>query len=308
MEEKRTGVDGFTLKLIAIITMFIDHVGAVIVERYLMTLSVTDSNYGLINILDLVLRSIGRVAFPIFIFCMVQGFCHTSNKLKYFLRLVLFALIAEIPFNLAFANALTDFHYQNVFFTLLLGFLFMWFEDFISRKQVAPWLGYVGIIVSSIVAGAYFGIAVANVLAHLGAPLSNADLPVIIPVGVAVTLLLTLFFCRKKTFNELSRVSLSLAVLGALMWAGDLFHTDYGAFGVLAISVAYIFRANKNKSFLLTLIPLTIASPIEAVAVIDLVVIKRYNGEKGRSMKYFFYLFYPVHLLLLAGIAMILGI
>lgn len=308
MEEKKKGVDGFTLKLIAIITMFIDHTGAVLVERYLATLSTTDPGYGGFNALDLLLRSIGRIAFPIFIFCLVQGFCHTRNKLKYFIRLVLFALIAEIPFNLAFAGSLTNFNYQNVFFTLLLGFLFMWFEDFISKKQVAPWLGYVGIIASSIIAGSYFGILVANILASFGAPLSNADLPVIIPSGIAATLLLTIFFCRKKTFNELSQISLSLAVLGGLMWAGDLLRTDYGAAGVMAIALAYIFREKKTKSFLLALIPLIISSFIEAIAVIDLVVIKRYNDEKGRSMKYFFYLFYPLHLLLLVGIAAILGL
>lgn len=70
-----------------------------------------------------ILRMLGRIAFPIFCFLLVQGLLHTHNLKKYLGRLFLFALISELPYNLALSGTLFLGGYQNVYFTLFFGVL-----------------------------------------------------------------------------------------------------------------------------------------------------------------------------------------
>lgn len=309
--EKKKGFDSFTLKLIAIITMFIDHTTAVFLERYMAknTEFFTEQQSNLFQALDIVLRGIGRVAFPIFIFLLVQGFMHTRNKLKYAIRLGIFAIVSEIPFNFAFSNSLWDSTHQNVFVTLFLGFLFMCFADFIFKKELKPWLGYIGIVLGSILSGIYVGSIIVSIMAVFGlAPVGLVTLITILLTIVAVVVLM-LVFCLKKSFNFLAQTGYTLFVLFALVMAADFLYTDYGGMGVLAIGVAYVFRNNYKKCFGFTFIPLFLASILEAIGLYGLFFVGKYNGEKGKSnMKYFFYFFYPVHLGLLALIAHFVGL
>lgn len=125
--EQKRGISGSTIKIIAIAAMLIDHIGAVVVERMIM------QKYagGMIDyqdplmILDQILRGIGRIGFPIFVFLLIEGFLHTRNVYKYALRLGIFALVSEVPFDLAFAGKLFYPDYQNVFVTLLIGLFVM---------------------------------------------------------------------------------------------------------------------------------------------------------------------------------------
>lgn len=312
--KEKKGISGFGIKLIAVVTMFIDHFAAIVLDRYMATLGDIYSGTYIyehtgIYLFYILLRIIGRIAFPIYIFLLIQGFSHTRSKLKYAARLFAFALISEIPFNLAFGYAFWTFQYQNVFWTLLAGFLYMWFADYVSSRDVKPWLGYIGVVISSLALGAYVGIAFINTAYSMGFDLTSTTSIIICIAGAAgIIALLEIVLNIKKTFNELSQKALSLAILGVLMWAADLGNTDYGAFGVLAIAVGYSFRNNKVKSFALTMVPLILSSGLEAFALVDLIAIKKYNGQKGRSMKYFFYAFYPCHILLLYLAAYIMGL
>jgi len=113
-------MSSFNLKLIAIITMLIDHIAAIFVPSD--------------TILWLVMRSIGRLAFPIFVFLIVEGFHHTKDIKKYLIRLGAFALISEIPFDLAFYGKVLEGSHQNVFFTLFLGLLVITLISMVEKK------------------------------------------------------------------------------------------------------------------------------------------------------------------------------
>ena len=119
---KKINLTGSHLKWIAIITMLIDHIGAALLEQGILSKM---AEYDFWYRFDDVLRAIGRLAFPLFCFLLVEGFQHTKNVKKYTLRLGLFALISEIPFDLAFNGKVLEASYQNVFFTLFLGFLIL---------------------------------------------------------------------------------------------------------------------------------------------------------------------------------------
>lgn len=159
VREKR-GISGSTLKLIAIIAMLIDHVGAVIVERMLVQRGMNEFTEGeaamaffaanaSLLLLDVVLRLIGRIGFPIFCFLIIEGFGYTHNVKKYAGRLFLFALISEIPFDLGFVGQPIYWGYQNVFFTLLIGLLVMIGFRFLENKK--EWNKYLKIILYIIV-------------------------------------------------------------------------------------------------------------------------------------------------------------
>ena len=122
-EKKPLEITGSTFKIIACITMFIDHVGAVIIERYLLTMKGQEDI--VMQILDMVLRLIGRLGFPMFCFLLIEGFFYSRNRFRYAMRLLAFCIISEIPFNLAISGQLWSQNYQNVFFTLYIGFILM---------------------------------------------------------------------------------------------------------------------------------------------------------------------------------------
>ena len=120
---------GSTLKLVAIGTMLVDHTAAVLLlpmlQAGLASLATQEeamawvASHAALYWGYPIMRYIGRIAFPIFCFLLVEGFTHTHNVWRYAGRLALFALASEIPFDLAFQNTVLEFTYQNVFFTLL---------------------------------------------------------------------------------------------------------------------------------------------------------------------------------------------
>ena len=118
---KNKGLSQESLKLIACVTMLIDHIGAALVVP---TMDIYNSNvelYTTMAWINLVMRCIGRIAFPIFCFLLVEGVSHTRNPKKYVQRLAIGMLLSEIPFDLAFFGDGISWAHQSVMVTLLLG-------------------------------------------------------------------------------------------------------------------------------------------------------------------------------------------
>lgn len=102
--EKLRILDGTSLKLIAMISMVFDHVGDMFFPGALW------------------MRMIGRLAMPLFSFCIAEGYAHTKNKQRYLLRMGVFALVSEIPFDLAFEGRVGLGH-QNIMLSFFLAIL-----------------------------------------------------------------------------------------------------------------------------------------------------------------------------------------
>lgn len=275
MIEHTNRFSGYHLKLIALITMLIDHIAAVVIWRvftasYRVTASMQLSenigdkiivwvaeNQNLVYTIYEWMRCIGRMAFPIYCFLLVEGFLHTRSVAKYAGRLAVFALISEIPFDLAIAGEWWTFEYSNVFFTLALGLVTIWALSYVEKLNE---------------------------------------------------------FCQEKNWNPiLGRILTPAAELIVIVvigvFAEMVLHTDYGMGGILAITVLYLFREQRMVAFAATVLVLVIASgEIELFALLMLYPVMKYDGTRGKSMKYVFYAFYPVHLLILALICMAMGV
>lgn len=113
------------LKLTAMITMFIDHIGAGILEYLIIQVPLPGQINETLVTVNQVLRLIGRISFPLYCFLLVQGFLHTKSRLKYAGNLFIFALLSEYPFDFMLSSSL-DFSSLNVLFTLLIGLLTLW--------------------------------------------------------------------------------------------------------------------------------------------------------------------------------------
>lgn len=249
------GISGSTLKLIAIITMFIDHAGATVIRTMQLRPDVlTDPQSRLFwSELYSVSRSIGRIAFPIFCFLLVEGFLHTRSVQRYLKRMLLFALVSEIPFDLALKGSWYFPEKQNVYFTLLIGLLVLTGFRWCSRFFITD-----------------------NVFAKAEAASSSSRM-----FRQGIDLVLCCISC--------------LLILAAGMRLALWIDTDYNYKGVLLIAVLYVSRQIRPFQCIAGAAAVSWELPAPAAFLPVLF----YNGQRGLQMKYFFYWFYPVHLVLL---------
>lgn len=136
-------LSGNAIKVIAIITMFIDHfskiyLGSMTEKVWIPMLENGKMSFEYWNEIDkfirFILYGIGSIAFPLFCFLLVEGFCHTKNRKRYFCLIGIFAIISELPFDIGIFSEYSIiegtypfyFGYQNVFFTLFLGLCSLW--------------------------------------------------------------------------------------------------------------------------------------------------------------------------------------
>lgn len=245
-ESKKFSVDAYALKWIAVVTMVVDHAGYACYkwlgwsETYLL------------------MRRVGRIAFPIFVLLLLEGFRHTRNRWLYLRNLLIFALISEIPFDLLLTGWDRRYSSQNIFLTLSLGL-----SGVMSAEILFDW-------------------------------------------------------CRKRRIPRGAALLCAALPMAAAIFAGELLAVDYHGWGVLLIALVY---AGENAVVFLrddTQLSRNIGAAVavvlwaslydaghgwlnEAYGVVSLAPILLYNGQRGnyRMSKWFFYGFYPAHLLIL---------
>lgn len=203
------GLSGSALKVIALVSMTLDHIA-----YYLMDESIAYD----------AMRTMGRMAFPIFAFLLVEGYVHTRSVRKYALSLFIFALVSDIPWWL-----LNHDNTHNVFFTLLLGLVAIEGLSNVGKK--------------------------------------------FLPCCVLI-----------------------VTVCGIAMWL----HVDYEYSGILLVCTFFVFRKHNVMKCLLASL---FMYQYDVIGVcMGLAVNLCYNGQRGfikeQYMKYLFYTYYPLHLLI----------
>ena len=258
-------VTSFVLKIIAIISMLIDHASVA-----LYPLIPTNMNY-----LYEIGRTVGRTAFPLFCFMIVEGFYHTRNKLRYLGSLILLAIISELPFDAVFvSNELrVEYSSQNVFFTLARGLTAIIILDF-TNKKVHSFITVQKNILMMVICNLLNIFLQLFIIQLIYVPVSaiNADYG-----GSGFELILLIYYFEK---------------IPMLFRNFDArFYSDRVKFIFAGLAVAFWLVYFDTISGRIT------ESPGLPAAVLILL----YNGQRGsyRIPKYVFYFFYPVHLAIL---------
>ena len=122
-------LSGATLKWIAIISMIIDHANKGLIYPNLV--SSTGALATVSNLFDI----IGRIAFPLFCFFVVEGYFKTRSRVKYLLYLLIFGVISEVPFDMFTTASFFNMNWNNVMFTLALVLITIWIIDTLKEKM-----------------------------------------------------------------------------------------------------------------------------------------------------------------------------
>jgi hypothetical protein len=250
-------MSAFILKTIATLCMLIDHIGAVF-----------DADT------PEVFRYIGRIAFPVYAFMIAYGCKKTRDIKKYLMRLGLFALISEIPFDLAFeyARQINFFRFTNVFYTLFLGAACVAVYQLICENRPGT---------ESIMRSLLFKLlaVVAVIPIMILANLLDTD------YGVLGVIYIFIFYLV-NTESRLVRTLIMAAIVFVMYGYPFLYSVAYPVFGAwLPILPGGIFFTYELTKFWF--------------ALTAAVLVYFYNGKqglKGKWVKWGFYAFYPAHL------------
>ncbi len=237
---RRCGLSGNQLKLIAVVSMLADHIGlAIIGNGILKSFWEQGLEPGFWPGLYQGMRIFGRASFPVFCFLLAEGYVHTSSRKKYALRLGLFALLSELPFDYMIAGKLINWEVQSVMVTLLLGFLMLW------------------------------------VLEEVWQRFHSAEL-------------------------------LQIGVIALFAGLSILLKSDYSYGGILLIAFLYWFRQDRMAQCGVGLVWMSLFLRVPQYVpglALGFGAMYCYNGKRGRQngkgMQYFFYLFYPLHMLVI---------
>ncbi len=247
------GISAFVLKIAAIIGMTANHVANVF--PLYMPAQLTVFLYGL-----------GGLTYPIFAFLLVEGYRYTHNIKRYFLRLLVFAIIAQVPYSLLWGDTF------NVLFTLLIGLFVVYALDAFKNKLIA-----IAILAIAVFATQnhfdWGGIGVALAVLFYGLRLKSAGLGrwgIVIAMAVLIVL------------NGFPYLSYFMANINVPLVTVPTPVPDSSANMIVAAGsivtitgcVAYYFGGSGLATVLMVL----------------------HNGKRGIPLKWFFYAYYPAHL------------
>jgi len=221
------------------------------------------------------LYAVGGLAFPILGYFVVEGYKHTSDLKRYILRLVIFGTIA-IPF---YMLALGVFRF-NIMFAIVVSLLVLALYDKLKSKVIF-WGIFILLSIPMLMFfdWVFFGPLVV-MLYHL---IKNETTRRLVPGFVAALLWLTL----------------SLFAFWGLSVINPLLYTEYAGYVIPQRDMIYSMMGNTK------VVTSSLFFPLFCIA--GAILIKNYNGERGKKTKWLFYVFYPVHLAVIAALALLTG-
>lgn len=229
------------LKIFAGLIMLIQTIGITIVEKGMIHLDrytqaelsiamAEDPHLMVLAGVGSVMQLLGGLAVPVYAFLLVEGFMKTSNYSKYLLHILLFALISELPYDLAYGHKFVDFSSQNALFTMSICLLMLYFIKMLEKKE-----------------------------------------------------------------GFLSSAGIVIIILCAIAWV-TLFRAQFGLCMVGLTAVFYLFSSHHVLKTVLGIV----ISLLYVTGPLSFYLLWFYNEERKETLpKYSYYLFYPLHLLIL---------
>lgn len=242
----------FVLKIIAMVTMIIDHSG--------------DVFSSILNGKAPYFNTVGRIAFPLFCFMLVEGYRHTSNLKKYIIRLLIAALISQIPFHILVVNIMHAKSFGvNVLFTLMFGLIALYIWNMKPESN--------GDLQNENAESTQKSFTIKDVVIWIMK---------IIAIALLIVIATWLNFDYGKT-----GILLILAIFLLFKKHKILFF-----FAFITISVI-------NYLNILLITPIWGMAFVLASTIIPFIFMLLYNGKKGKNTKYGLYIIYPLHLIIL---------
>lgn len=279
------------LKLIAIISMTIDHIGAYLFYSGSDIVSPQGIN---------LMRSIGRMALPIFAYFLVVGYFKTRDIKKYISRMHLFAIISQIPFTLAF-------YYENYYVYESVNFIEY---DYKWLLAIIPMIAFYYVLILD----RKFDISLVYVsIAWLITPINTSvngyflltgyELNIFYELGLALIIFEYFNLLKTKYKNNiLMYIIIAISVILSYYYIGGIANYGYNA---IALMIAlYLTKGTKYyQSFIVFLWGYYMYNwnmTNIIFIVLTCILLLTYNGKKGSNLKYLFYTFYPIHIIILA--------
>ena len=240
-------LSAFVLRVIALLSMLVDHIG---------------------YILDFMpFRAVGRIAFPLYVYLIINGYRHTKNRTRYAFRLTVMAFVSQIPFSLFETQQIWQPKW-NVMVTLLLILLTVWSTDMLSRKKTTryfallPAVFFFGITYFSVILTDYGcrGILLAMVFWYF------EKKPILLWLGSFVSIMFYYLLSIAK-FSALALLGQTVIFPWPDLWGW------VQLFNLLSLSLIQCYNGKKGYT--------------------------PQNPTVAKVLQHSFYWFYPVHLLIL---------